>query len=80
MQDKQLSFEAALEKLEAIVNQLEQDDLPLEQALEAFEKGIRLSRYCAQCLDQAEKRIEELTKGPEGTPELKPWDGDDEVT
>ena len=54
------SFEGALERLEAIVAQLEGGALPLEQALAAFEEGVALSRRCAGELETAERRIELL--------------------
>lgn len=54
------SFEAALAELEAVVGRLESGDLPLEQALEAFESGVKLSRQCTATLDAAERRIEIL--------------------
>jgi exodeoxyribonuclease VII small subunit len=54
------SFETALAELEAVVGRLESGDLPLEQALEAFESGVKLSRQCAATLDAAERRIEIL--------------------
>ena len=55
-----LSFEAALASLEGVVARLESGDMPLEQALEAFEAGVALSRRCAATLDAAERRIEVL--------------------
>ena len=57
-----LPFEAALEKLEEVVDRLEQGDLELEASLAAFEEGVRLSRRCASQLDAAEQRIEVLTR------------------
>lgn len=59
------SFEAGLERLEALVDRLEQGDLPLEDALAAFEEGVALTRRCAGQLDAAERRIEELVKDGE---------------
>ena len=53
-------FEEAIGKLESIVGQLEEGDLPLEKSLELFEEGIRMSKACAQQLHAAEKRIELL--------------------
>lgn len=55
-----VSFESALEALEGVVARLESGDLPLEQALEAFEEGVALSRRCAATLAAAERRIEIL--------------------
>ncbi len=57
-----LSFEEALERLEGIVDRLEQGDLELEEALSAFEKGVALTRRCAGQLDDAERRIDVLVK------------------
>ncbi len=55
-----VTFESALEALEGVVTRLESGDLPLEQALEAFEEGVALSRRCASTLAAAERRIEIL--------------------
>jgi exodeoxyribonuclease VII small subunit len=54
------SFEASLERLEAIVDRLEGGELPLEAALEAFETGVALTRRCASELEATERRIEVL--------------------
>ena len=56
-----LSFEGALEKLETTVGQLEQGELPLEEALTLFEQGVALARRCTTTLEDAERRIEILT-------------------
>jgi exodeoxyribonuclease VII small subunit len=63
-------FEDALNKLEKIVSKLEEGDIPLEESLKLFEEGIRLSRFCNQKLDEAEKKVEILLKGKNGT--MKP--------
>lgn len=55
-----LSFEGALEQLEATVGRLEAGELPLEEALELFEQGVHLSRRCTTTLEAAEQRIEML--------------------
>jgi len=57
-----LSFEVALERLEGIVDRLEEGDLELEAALAAFEEGVALSRRCAEHLEGAERRIELLLR------------------
>ncbi|MBF0477645.1 MAG: exodeoxyribonuclease VII small subunit [Deltaproteobacteria bacterium] len=56
------TFEKALGRLEAIVNRMDGGDLPLEEALNIFEEGIRLSRFCASKLDEAETKVELLVK------------------
>ena len=64
------SFEAGLQELELIVKELESGDLPLERALELFEKGMRLSETCRKQLEEAETRIEILVrKGDKIQPE-----------
>lgn len=60
------SFETSLAELETIVGRLESGDLPLEESLELFEKGIKLSRECRSRLTNAERRIEVLMKDVDG--------------
>lgn len=55
-------FESALAELESIVETLEDGQLPLEQSLERFERGIALSRFCHGRLEDAERRVELLTE------------------
>jgi exodeoxyribonuclease VII small subunit len=54
-------FEAAIAELESIVKKLEEGDLPLEQSLALYERGVQLSRFCHARLEDAERRIEVLT-------------------
>ncbi len=56
----ELSFEAAIRRLEKIVSALEDDELDLEEALDAYEEGVALARVCLTRLDSAELRIKEL--------------------
>lgn len=56
------TFEQSLAELEQIVGKLENGDLPLEESLELFEKGIKLSRECRERLTHAERRIEILMR------------------
>lgn len=63
-------FEAGLQELEQIVKQMESGELPLERALELFERGIRLSEKCRQQLEEAETRVEMLVRrGEKAVPE-----------
>jgi exodeoxyribonuclease VII small subunit len=62
MSDTTQDFESALAELETIVSRLEQGDLPLEQSLGLFERGVQLSRLCHTKLEDAERRIEILTE------------------
>ena len=51
------NFETQLTELESIVEQLESGELPLEDALKVFEKGVKLSRQCQQLLSEAEQKV-----------------------
>jgi exodeoxyribonuclease VII small subunit len=57
-----VSFETGLQQLEGIVKEMESGDLPLERALELFEKGMNLSEKCRKQLEEAETRVEMLIK------------------
>jgi len=63
---EKLSFEEALLKLETIVNELEDEKIALEESIKRFEFGVRLSSHCLAKLDEAEKKIEELTRTQDG--------------
>ena len=60
------TFEAALQKLDEIVQRLEKGELPLEQSLVLYEEGVRLSRLCHAKLEEAEGKIELLLKDARG--------------
>ena len=70
-------FEEALERLEEIVKKMESGDLTLEESLESFEEGVKLSRFCAKKLDKAERRVEILLKN-EDELEIHPFEEDNE--
>ena len=57
-----LSLEEALRELEQVVEQLEAGDLPLEQALKLFERGINLTRNCQRSLEEAEQKVKILSE------------------
>jgi exodeoxyribonuclease VII small subunit len=63
---KQLTFEAALAKLEETVRRLEEGNLPLDQAVSLFEEGTRLARLCNQQLEAAELKVSQLTRTTNG--------------
>lgn len=56
------TFEQAIEKLEAIVEELEQGDLTLEETIKKFEEGMELSKFCTDKLNQAEQKLKKLVK------------------
>jgi len=70
----EMKFEDALKKLEKIVDDLEAGDLSLDEALEKYEEGIKLSKLCAKKLELAKKKVEILLKSEDGSVELKPFD------
>jgi exodeoxyribonuclease VII small subunit len=74
-QEQPKTFEASLEALERIVQQLESGDLPLEKSLELFEQGIGLSRQCQERLSQAERRIEILLRDNQGRTVVNAFEG-----
>jgi exodeoxyribonuclease VII small subunit len=61
-------FDAVLERLRGVVERLETGSLSLEESLKVFEEGVRLSRRGTQILESAEKRVEILLQGEDGTP------------
>jgi exodeoxyribonuclease VII small subunit len=71
-------FEAALAELEQIVLQLEQGDLPLEESLRQFERGVALTRNCQKALRQAEQKIRVLAKNADGEPVVQDFAPPDE--
>ncbi|HKT13363.1 MAG TPA: exodeoxyribonuclease VII small subunit [Terriglobia bacterium] len=67
------TFEKNIEKLDAIVRQLEDADLPLEKALQIYEEGMRLSEVCQKQLQEAEGRIQVLMKRAGGKIVAEPF-------
>ncbi len=63
---KMKSFEEAINSLEKLIEELEQGDLPLEEALKKFEEGVKLIKYCNKQLDEAEQKIELILKDENG--------------
>ncbi len=76
-----IKFEEALARLEQIVDALEAGNLPLEESLKAFEEGVVMARRCSRYLEEAEKRIEVLTKDESGLLKTEPleWEEDDQA-
>ncbi len=65
-------FEQALAELEAVVERLERGDLPLEEALRVFERGVELTRHCQSALKAAQQRVDILIKR-NGQTEIEPF-------
>lgn len=71
-------FEEAIKELEEIVSKLENSDATLEESLNYFEKGIKLSKSCQKMLDTAEKRVSVLILGADGEMEKQDFTGEEE--
>jgi len=71
-----LDFEAAMQELETLVERLEQGDMPLEESLAAFERGVTLTRSCQTALKEAEQKVEILLKKA-GEPSVSAFDPDE---
>ena len=61
MNDKELTYESAVKRLEEIVAALENKETPLDESVKLFEEGTRLSTYCNDCLNAAELKITQFT-------------------
>lgn len=68
---KTLKFEQAISQLEKTIEELEGGDLPLEEALKMFEKGMELTRYCENKITEAEGTLEVLLKEKGGVKEVR---------
>ncbi len=63
--DKKLDFETGIKRLQELVEKLERQDIPLEEAVNLFEEGMELSRKCAKILEAAEERVKVLMRDQE---------------
>jgi exodeoxyribonuclease VII small subunit len=63
-----LTFEQAIDQLNGIVSRIEQGQVPLQESLEQYEKGMKLIQYCRGILQDAEKRIEQISSPNELSP------------
>ena len=71
------TFESAMEQLEQIVREIENGQLTLDTAIKKFEEGVKLSRFCSDKLDEAEKKIDVLLKNEAGKMKTVPFENDD---
>ena len=71
---KSINLEKSLADLEALVEELESGDLPLDKAMKKFEEGIKLTRGCQAALKEAEQKVEILLKSAGGEVSLKEFD------
>ena len=75
----QKTFEQSMKQLERIVQELEDGNLPLENAVKKFEEGIKLTKLCSEKLDETEKKISVLLKNSESQMVEKPLVAEDET-
>ena len=64
------NFEQAMQRLEQIVEQMESGELPLEELIVRYEEGMKLVKVCQEKLETAERRIEVISNGASGKPQL----------
>ena len=76
MNQKNLTFEESMGRLEQIVRSLEQGNVPLEESLKLFQEGTQLVRSCSQLLDNAQLQIQKVLTASDGSPVME--DVDDE--
>ena len=76
MGKKQPKFEELLAELEQLVERLESGELPLDEALECYEKGIQKYKVCRQMLEEAEKKVQILVKDAAGNLTAEPFEGE----
>ncbi len=75
--EEKLTLEQAMEQLAELVKILEDEQLPLDKALELFEKGVKLSKFCHQRLEEAEQKIKILTTDKDNNTTIRDWKDDD---
>ena len=80
MGKKEQTFEEAMKRLEEIVLQMEQGSISLEKSLALFEEGTALLAHCGKKLDEAELKVVQLMKGPNGEPIETEFIYDDDIS
>ncbi|MCR5090192.1 MAG: exodeoxyribonuclease VII small subunit [Oscillospiraceae bacterium] len=74
MDEKKLSFEESMKRLEEIVTHLEKGDISLQESLTLFEEGSSLLKDCSRMLDEAEQKVVQLRKSTNREPEEYPYE------
>ena len=73
-QKPEQTFEAAMERLEHLVEAMEEERLPLDKLLVSYEEGVQLAKFCSEKIAAAEKRIEIISRNAEGNPVIEPFE------
>ena len=68
MNEKNMTFEASMQRLEQIVRTLERGDAQLDESLKLFQEGTELVRLCGKLLDDAELQVKKITTAADGSP------------
>jgi len=76
---EKVDFEKALDTLETLVGALEEGDLSLDDAMQKYEEGIKLTKECSRQLQEAEKKVELLIKNSDGTFETEDFDDEPRI-
>lgn len=71
MNEKNMTFEASIQRLEQIVRAMERGDVALEESLKLFQEGTELVRTCGKILDEAELQVKKVMTAPDGTPVME---------
>ena len=74
--EQELNFEQAMDRLEEIVSELENGDVPLEKAIDLFQQGMKLSQVCGSKLEEVERKIEMIVE-EDGELRKKPFQSDE---
>ena len=73
-EQREITFEQAISRLEEIVQALDGGELPLNESLRLFEEGVKLARECSKQLAEAQSQLETLVKKPDGSLDTEPLD------
>ena len=76
MNEKNMTFEQSMQRLEQIVRGLERGDAPLDESLKLFQEGTELVRTCGRLLDEAELQIKQVMTASDGSPVLEEFGND----
>ena len=68
MNEKNITFEGNMQRLEQIVRAMERGDVPLDESLKLFQEGTELVRTCGKMLEDAQLQVEKVVKGADGNP------------
>ena len=71
MNEKNMTFEQSMQRLEQIVRAMERGDVALDESLKLFQEGTELVRNCGKLLDEAKLQIQKVMTAPDGSPVME---------